>query len=125
MHLHANSPWTPRRRRELIARVDAGTLAVDDAAELGGVSTRTVFRWLARWRDGDRVLEDRSSRPHRNPRALPDDLVAIIVKLRRQRWTVVQLGDHLGLPYSTVSAICRRHGLGRLPRTERRTGQPL
>lgn len=118
MQVHANAPWTPRRRRELISQVDRGELTVDDAADLGGVSTRTIWRWLARWRAGDRALLDRSSRPHSCPHATPPALETLVVQLRQQRWTVVQLGDHLRLPYSTVSAICRRHGLGRLPRLE-------
>ena len=48
MHVHANAPWTPKRRQELIPQVDDRTLSVDDAAELGGVSTRTIWTWLAR-----------------------------------------------------------------------------
>lgn len=119
MHLHANAPWTPRRRRQLIPQVHNREITVDEAAELGGVSVRTVYRWLARWRDGDTLLEDRPSVPHNSPHATDPALVDTIVLLRQQRWTVVQLGDHLALPYSTVSAICRRHGLGQLPRTER------
>lgn len=115
MQVHANAPWTPRRRRELIGQVHDRQLTVADAAELGGVSTRTIWRWLARWRDGDRQLNDRSSAPHRHPNATPTELVDVLLELRRQRWTVWQLSVHLRMPTSTVSAICRRHGLGRLP----------
>lgn len=118
MRVHANAPWTPRRRRELISQVAAGQLSVEDAAELGGVSTRTVFKWLARWRAGDRLLEDRSSAPHRVPHALPRQRMELIERLRRQRWTVPEIADALAMPTSTVTAACVRLGLNRLSRLE-------
>lgn len=67
MLVHANAPWTPKRRRELIGRVESKELSVEEAAQLGGVSQRTVYRWLARRRAGDHLLEDRASTPHRLP----------------------------------------------------------
>ena len=114
MHVHANAPWTPLRRRELIAQVDAGELSVADAAELGGVSQRCVHKWLARWREGDRDLHDRPSVAHQLPHATPQPLVEVIELLRRQRWTTPQLAWALAMPLSTVGAVCRRLGLGRL-----------
>ena len=101
MHVHANAPWTPLRRRELIAQVDAGELSVADAAELGGVSQRCVHKWLARWREGDRDLHDRPSVAHQLPHATPQPLVEVIELLRRQRWTTPQLAWALAMPLST------------------------
>lgn len=115
MRVHANAPWTPKRRRELIAQVDTGELSVHDAAELGGVSERTVWRWLARWREGDLLLEDRRCVAHRMPHATDPQLVEQLLRLRGQRWTSPQLSDALGVPVSTVTDILRRHGLNRLP----------
>lgn len=114
MQVHANAPWTPLRRRELISRVDTGELSVADAAELGGVSERCVHKWLARWRDGDRELADRRSVAHRLPHATPPALVKTIELLRGQRWTTPQLAWALAMPLSTVGAVCRRLGRGRL-----------
>ena len=114
MQVHANAPWTPLRRRQLIAQVDAGELAVADAAELAGVSQRCVFKWLARWRAGDERLADRRSIAHRMPHATPDAVVELIELLRGQRWTTPQLSWHLAMPVSTITAICRRLGVGRL-----------
>ena len=114
MQVHANAPWTPLRRRQLIPRVDAGELSVADAAELGGVSQRCVDKWLARWREGDHELADRASVARRLPHATPPALVAMIELLRGQRWTTPQLSFHLDLPLSTVGAVCRRLGMGRL-----------
>ena len=114
MQVHANAPWTPLRRRQLIVQVDAGQLSVPEAAELAGVSQRCVFKWLARWRAGDDRLADRRSVAHRIPHATPDELVKMIELLRKQRWTTPQLSWHLAMPVSTVGAVCRRLGMGRL-----------
>lgn len=56
-------------------------------------------------------------RAHRLRHALPAGLIAIIELLRRQRWSTPQLAFHLALPPSTVGAVCRRLGLGRLAPT--------
>ena len=118
MRVHANAPWTPRRRRQLISQVASGGLSVEDAAELGGVSTRTVFKWLARWRAGDRLLDDRPSTPLRVPHALPRHRVELIERLRRQRWTVPEIAAALSMPTSTVTAACSRLGLNRLSKID-------
>jgi transposase InsO family protein len=113
--VHANAPWTPKRRIELIGQVDVGEITVEEAAELGGVSTRTVWRWLARWRDGDRELADRRSVPHTVPHATDPELVDRLLLMRSQRWTSPRLSRALGIPISTVTDILRRHGMSRLP----------
>ena len=118
MQLHANAPWTPLRRRQLIPQIDTSRLTVTDVAELGGISERTVFKWLARWRDGDQLLEDRSSIARSLPHATAPAVVATIEQLRRQRWTVPAIGDGLRMPYSTVTAVCRRLGLNRLSKLD-------
>jgi len=113
--VHANAPWTPKRRIELISQVDDHELTVEEAAELGGVSTRTVWRWLARWRDGDHELADRRSTPLTIPHATDQQLVDRLLLMREQRWTSPQLSRALGIPVSTVTDILRRHGKNRLP----------
>jgi transposase InsO family protein len=115
VNVHGNAPWTPRRRRELIGLVDHGRLSVSDAAELGGVSERTVWRWLARWRNGDQLLEDRPSIAHTMPHATDPALVEQLLALRDQRWTSPALSYALKLPISTVTGILARHGRNRLP----------
>jgi hypothetical protein len=37
-----------------------------------------------------------------------------VLRLRDQRWSTVRIAEELKLPLSTVGAVCRRHGLGRL-----------
>jgi transposase InsO family protein len=75
---------------------------------------RTVCKWVARFRQGDRELLDGSSRPHRQPRRTATATVTQILALRRRRATAWEIAAQLQCPRSTVSRILRRAGLGRL-----------
>ena len=116
MDLHANAALSWSGRRELARRVvDEGwTLAA--AAEAAGVSVRCARKWVGRYRDGDRALMDRSSAPRRVANRTSDDRVAVIAKLRGLRMTAAEIAETLAMPLSTVSAVLRRNGLGRLGR---------
>ena len=86
-----------------------------------GISRRTVYKWLARYRQGgEAALHDRSSRPHRSPRRLPVERVATIAALRRRRMSSLEIAFLLSMPISTVTCELRRLGLNRLPRLEPR-----
>jgi transposase InsO family protein len=93
------------------------------AAEAAGVSRATVYKWLRRFRDeGPAGLEDRSSAPHRRPRALPERRVQRILKLRqRSGYGPHRLAALLGCPRSTIYAVLRRHGRSRLRDQDRPT----
>jgi transposase InsO family protein len=91
---------------------------VAQAAEAAGCSERTVAKWLKRYRDGDRELLDRSSRPRRSPHRLPADRVQAIEALRRVRMTAAEIAEILSLPLSTVSLWLRRLGLGKRSRLD-------
>jgi len=92
-----------------------------DAAQAAGVSCRTGWRWIARWREGGTAaLGDRRSTPHRMPRRTAPGRVARIERLRRQRRTAAAIAAALGMPRSTVAAVLRRLGLQRLSQLEPR-----
>jgi transposase InsO family protein len=115
MNVHQNARMTIHGRALLVARVREQEWRVEAAARAAGVSVRTAYNWLARWRaGGERALHDRSSAPARSPRRLPVDLVLAIERLRRQRLTGPQIARKLGRPRSTVGLVLRRLGLGRL-----------
>lgn len=86
MNVHKNARLTPRGRAVMIKRIEEEGWPVARAALASGVSRRTAYRWLARFRSqGEAGLQDRSSRPHVCPHALPPALVARIERLRRQQ----------------------------------------
>ena len=119
MKLHGNARTCPKSRKLLVERVLVENWSVAAAAAAAGVSERTVWRWLKRWRDeGAGGLLDRSSRPHRSPTQLPRLKVAAIRSLRKLRMTAAQIAEVLGLALSTVSAWLKRVGLGKRSRLD-------
>jgi len=117
MEIHRNAKTCPNSRKLLVQRIESRTWSLAVAAEAVGVSERTAYRWLKRWRDeGDRGLLDRSSRPHRSPTQLPPQKVDAIEKLRRLWMTAAQIAEMLGLALSTVSLWLKRIGLGKRSR---------
>jgi transposase InsO family protein len=119
MKLHGNARTCPKSRGLLVERVVREGWSVAAAAEAAGVSERTVWRWLRRWREEGRAgLLDRSSRPHRSPRRLSAATVGAIRALRKLRMTAAQIAEVLGLALSTVSLWLKRIGLGKRSRLE-------
>ena len=113
MQLHRNAKTTPRSRLDLVQRLLAGQQP-EEVAEAFGVSVRTSYKWLRRYReDGLEGLEDRSSAPHRIQRTSAAR-VRRIVALRRKRRTGWQIAERPDLALSTVHAVLRREGLARL-----------
>jgi transposase InsO family protein len=113
MNVHKNARLTPSGRVLLVQRIEQGW-SVRRAAGSAGVSERTAYRWLDRYRAGDRVLHDRSSAPHRCRHRLAAMQVSRIEQLRRQRMTGPAIARSLGLARSTVGLVLRRLGLNRL-----------
>ena len=118
---HPRGRLTVYGRSLLVRRVpvDGSAVAAEAAA---GVPRATVYKWLRRYRDeGPAGLDDRSSAPHRRPRALAeagaaDPEVAPPDRLRPHR-----LAALLGCARSTVYAVLRRHGRSRLHDQDRPT----
>lgn len=119
MNVHENARMTVRGRVLLVKRIVEDHWRVASAAEAAGISVRTAYKWLARYRaGGEAMLADRSSAPHRTPHATPAAAVDAIETLRRRRMSGPTIAQSLALPRSTVGAILRRLGLGRLEALE-------
>jgi transposase InsO family protein len=119
MNLHANARTCPKSRRLLVDRVIECGWSVTAAAEAAGVSERTVYRWLRRFREqGEAGLVDRCSAPRRIPHKTTSERVAAIEVLRRLRMTAAEIAELLSMPISTVSAWLKRIGLGKRSRLE-------
>ena len=89
MNLHRNARLTPRGRWLLVERVCRR-----------------------------RVLEDRSSAPHRVPMRTSEERVCAIAALRRVRMTAAEISELLGMPVSTVSVVLGRIGLRKRSRLQ-------
>ena len=118
---HANACLTPRGRLVLVQRIDNGW-PVSRAARAAGISRQTGSKWWNRYRrEGTAGLVDRRSVVRRQARAHPADVAEQLCRLRReQRVGPHRLAWQTGLSRSTVYALLRRHGLGRLSRLEPR-----
>ncbi|MGZ6589912.1 MAG: IS481 family transposase [Solirubrobacteraceae bacterium] len=119
MKLHANAPLGPKGRAVMARRVVEDGLTLAEAAEAAGVSVRTAGKWARRYRaQGEAGLVDRSSAPATVHNATPPDQVEAIAALRRLRLTGPEIAEVLEMATSTVSAVLRRIGLGKLSRLE-------
>lgn len=119
MKLHGSAVLSQRQRRRLVALVGSG-MTITAAAQVVGCSRQTGSKWVSRDRCGE-GLEDRSSRPHRSPRRVHEQVEQVVLRARAE----LQAGPHVigwatGIAASTVHAILRRNGCSRLkPQIER------
>lgn len=117
MNSHKNAKTTPLSRAEMVRRVRVEGQPVARVAAAYGVSERTVYNWLERFREeGVEGLENRSSRPYTLQSQFIDGWTELIVRLRHYRLTALEIADQLGFPRSTVAALLKRLGLNRLSR---------
>lgn len=116
MNSHKNARLGFAGRVCLVTRVVRDAWSGAQTATAFGVSARTVWKWVQRYRaEGIAGLRDHASRPHRSPRRTRRPVERRIAALRARRRTGPQIADALGLPLSTVGDVLRRLGLGRLP----------
>ena len=119
MNLHHHARLSPRGRALLVDRVLVQGLRVEEAAHAAGVSVRTAYKWLKRFKEeGAAGLFDRSSRPHACPHATPQAVVNEVLERRRARQSYHQIAQQLPVAPSTVARLLRRAGLHRLAELE-------
>lgn len=111
---HPNARTNPFSRQLLVQRIQEGW-TVRAAAGAVGVSRGTAYKWLKRYREeGPQGLQDRRSTPRSIPHRTSAQLVRRVEELRRRFLTGRRIAEQLGMARSTVSAVLRRLGLGRL-----------
>jgi transposase InsO family protein len=108
-------------RYELVKLAEQEGLSIRELCRRFRVSAPTGYKWMKRFaREGMAGLEDRSHRPHRQPRRSSAELEQRVVELRRRypvwgpRKLRKLLSDAMPAPLpsvSTVSSILRRHNL--------------
>lgn len=137
-------PWKEAslmdQRQSFIIDHGRGLWSVTELCDRYGISRKTGYKWLQRYgREGPNGLANRSRRPRNSPHAVPEPIVAALLKLRRRRpswsakkllWQLRQREPEWPLPaISTAQAILKRHGLvaprGRRKRKRSHPGRPL
>jgi len=88
-------------------------------AAQAGISLRTAYKWLARFRaGGPGELADRRSVRHGQQRTLDQRRLQQAIDLRHQRSTLRRIARVLQVPLSTVGRAMNALGLGRLRNLE-------
>jgi transposase InsO family protein len=119
MNSHKLARLTPKGRALLICRVLEEGWTVVAATAAAGVSERTGYKWLARFRDeGESGLADRSSRPHCCPTQCSAEEREFFERRRRQRAPLWRIAQESGRSLATLSRCMRRVGLSRLKSLE-------
>ena len=110
MNTHSKAKLTALSRAEIVHRILDLQQPAATVATAFGVSTRTVFKWLARFRaEGSAGLRDRSSRPQCSPRTTHPLRVARVLALRRRKLPGFQIARATKLAKATVSRLLHRH----------------
>ena len=119
-------PWrqtcSMNERLGFVCEVERGERTVSELCRVFGVSRKTGYKWLERYRElGEPGLEERSRATHTHPNAMSKEAAAEIVRLRRRYpdWGPVKLLDWLErrkpdvvLPAAcTAAELLKREGL--------------
>src|SRR5437763_954359 len=85
MNSHKNARLTPKGREAMVRSVVEGGLNQADAACQFNTTSKTVAKWVRRFRaEGVDGLRDRSSRPHSSPSQTAPATYSVIEGLPRQ-----------------------------------------
>lgn len=119
-------PWRESsvvdERMEFIVAYTSGLYTVTELADQFGISRKTAYKYLDRYRgEGVAGLTDHSRRPTRSPLATAEDLVTAVVSCRKKHprwgpkkihWVLTHREPRRGWPaVSTMALILKRHGL--------------
>src|ERR1700749_1150509 len=119
MNSHKHARLTPIGRALLVQRGLEQGWTVIAASQAAGVSRRATAKWIARFQaEGLDGLLDRSSRPHRSPRAIRAGTRRRLAQLRRRRWPLCRIARDWGCSLATASRYMKRAGLSRLKSLE-------
>jgi transposase InsO family protein len=115
MNVHKNARLTPFGRERVVKQVLERVLTPAAASAAAGVSLRTIYKWLSRFRtEGVAGLGDRRSRPKRLRGSLSARQRERIAQLRRERRPYCEIAKVVRAPLSTVARCARALGLNRL-----------
>src|SRR5688572_29847409 len=119
-------PWREtspmEQRMEFVREYESGLFTMTELAAQYGVSRKTGYKWVAAYEAGGLAgLQDRSRRPHHSPHATDEEVIEMILAIRRRhpRWGPKKLlavaeRRHRGMACparSTIAALLKRRGL--------------
>ena len=109
MNVHSLAKTTPLCRWSIVKRVLIVQEPVATVARDNSISSRTVYKWLQRFRrEGFLGLFDRSSRPHSCPKRLSVELIMFVHWLRLKEKTAAAIAAMLKQARSTVARWIKR-----------------
>lgn len=132
-------PWTETdpmtERHKFILAHEEGLFSMRELCERFGISRKTGYKWLNRYREeGVEGLRDRSRAPKHCPHQTPEAIRELVIETREAhpRWGPRKLLDYLGPRHpevnfpapSTVGDILKREGLVEPRRSQRRPTHP-
>ena len=107
------------QRLEFVALATQSALAFSELCRRCGISRKTGYKWLSRYKTGGaEALQDRSRKPHRSPQQVPPAVAEAVIALREEttwggrklRRRLQDLG-HTPPAASTCTEILRRADL--------------
>src|SRR6478609_7026558 len=102
MNSHKHAALTPIGRALLVRRVLQDSWKVAEASHAAGVSERTGYKWLARFKaEGAAGLLDRSSKPDRCPHETSLEVRERCEQLRRQKLPLWRVARESGCSLGT------------------------
>jgi len=109
MNIHRSARTTFASRALLVERVRKQGWSVEEAASAFGISDTSVRKWLRRFEEGGiQALQDRTSKPQRQPLKTPPSWEQQILELRAARMTVQRIAQSLSLRKPTVARVLAR-----------------
>jgi transposase len=129
-------PWHERnaldQRNEFIGEWLERERPITELSRIYGVSRKTAYKWLERFRESGRAgLADRSRAPHHSPQAIGEETAATIVAERQNRptWGARKILQSLKRQQpeeawpaaSSIGELLKREGLIQARRARRKT----
>ena len=119
MHSHPLTRLTPISRERLIRQHIEQSILLHDLAVKAGISLRTAYKWLARFRqEGSPALADRRSVRRTQRRTLDPQQLQRAVDLQHEHCTLRRIAKALTAPLATDARVLKALGLGRVKNLE-------
>jgi len=121
MDIHKNARLSFRSRERLVQQVIEQARTLKATAAAFQVTAKTAAKWVQRYRvQGSAGLYDRSSRPHRSPRQLPEAVIERVIQLRRHHTPGYEIARHTAVSPACISP----HSAARSPQSLARSVSP-